>query len=414
MPDPRGHESAATGGHDARDAHALAGLRVLDCGVLFAGPLIGTMLADFGADVIKVEHPGGDPLRRLGWQKHGVSLWWTHVNRNKRYISLKLSTPQGARLLKELVFDSDVLIESFRPGRMEAWQLGYAELSAINPSLIMVRTTGFGQTGPYSGRPGFGTVAEAMSGFAYTNGFPDRPPALPSFALGDGVCALYGTIATLAAVRHRECQGGEGQVIDLSLVEPLFAFLGPQALVYDQLGLVQERLGNTTTWTSPRNVYLTRDQRWVAVSASSQSIAERLIRLVGRGDLVDEEWFADHGGRAAHAEELNEVIGGWIADRDLDEVQRAFDQAQAAVGPVYSIADVFSDPHYRAREAITAVEHPRLGTVMTSNVVPQLSGTPGSVRNLGGDIGEHNRSVYVDQLRHTDDELREWTEEGVI
>ncbi len=395
-------------------AAALEGVRVLDCGVLFAGPLVATMLADFGADVIKVEHPRGDPLRTLGWHKDDVSLWWAHVNRNKRYITLNLSTRQGAALLRELVREADVLVESFRPGRMERWQLSYPELRAINPGLIMVRTTGFGQTGPYRDRPGFGTVAEAMSGFAYTNGFPDRPPSLPSFALGDGVSGLYGAVATLVALRHREAQGGEGQVIDLSLVEPLFAFLGPQALAYDQLGLVQERLGNATTWTSPRNAYLTRDDRWVALSASSQTIAERLIRLVGRADLISEDWFADHEGRARHCAELDEIIGGWIAQHTLAETLATFDEAEAAAGPVYSIAEIFEDPQYRARGTITSVEHPRLGSVRTPNVVPKLSATPGSVRHFGGELGEHNRAILVEQLGHSDDDLEKWRKDGVV
>jgi crotonobetainyl-CoA:carnitine CoA-transferase CaiB-like acyl-CoA transferase len=392
----------------------LEGLRVLDCGVLFAGPTVATMLADLGAQVIKIEHPRGDPLRTLGWKKDGVSLWWAYVNRNKRYVSLNLSTPRGAGLLKQLVGDTDVVIESFRPGRMEGWRLGWEELAAVNPNLVMVRTSGFGQTGPYKDKPGFGTVAEAMSGYAYTNGFPDGPPSLPSFALGDGVAGLYGAVATLAALRHREVNGGRGQVIDLSLVEPLFAFLGPQALVYDQLGAVQERQGNATDWTSPRNAYLTRDSHWVALSASSQSIAERLVRLVGRADLLEEDWFADHAGRAAHAEELDLIVGGWIGEHTLSEVLERFEQAEAAIGPVYSIADIFEDPHYREREMITSVEHPRLGPVRTPNVVPLMSDTPGSVRNLGGEIGEHNRSVFVEQLGHTDDDLEQWRKDGVI
>lgn len=399
-----------------RDRHpgALDDVRVLDCGVLFAGPTVATLLADFGADVIKVEHPRGDPLRTLGWQKDDVSLWWAHVNRNKRYVSLNLSTPRGAGLLKELVVEADVLIESFRPGRMEAWELGFDELAAINPKLVMVRTSGFGQTGPYRNRPGFGTVAEAMSGYAYTNGFPDGPPALPSFALADGVTGLYGAVATLSALHHRDADGGRGQVVDLSLIEPLFAFLGPQALMYDQLGTIQERLGNTTTWTSPRNTYLTRDERWVALSASSQSIAERLMRLVGRGDLIEADWFAHHAGRAERAEELDEIIGGWISEHTLEEVLRTFEQAQAAVGPVYSIADIFEDPHFQARETITSVHHPRLGAVRTPNVVPLLSDTPGEVRNFGGEIGEHNRDVFVGQLGHSDEDIETWRKEGVI
>jgi crotonobetainyl-CoA:carnitine CoA-transferase CaiB-like acyl-CoA transferase len=392
---------------------ALDGVRVLDCGMLFAGPLAATMLADFGADVIKVEHPRGDPLRNLGWQKDGVSLWWAYLNRNKRYVSLNLSQPQGASLLTELVRDADVLVESFRPGRMEAWGIGYEQLRSVNRDLVMLRTTGFGQTGPYKDRPGFGTVAEAMSGYAYTHGSPDGPPSLPSFALGDGVSGLYGAIATLAALRHRET-GGSGQFIDVSLVEPLFAFLGPQALAYDQLGLVPERLGNATSWTSPRNAFLTRDRKWVALSASSQSVAERLIRLVGRGDLIAEEWFADHEGRAAHTAELDEIIGGWIAQRTLAEVMASFEDAEAAIGPVYSIADIFKDAYFQAREAITSVEHPQLGTVRTANVRPILSVTPGRVRNLGGEVGEDNRLVYVEELGHDDEELDAWRKDGVI
>jgi formyl-CoA transferase len=363
--------------------------------------------------VIKVEHPRGDPLRNLGWQKDGVSLWWAYLNRNKRYVSLNLSRPQGASLLKELVRDADVLVESFRPGRMEAWGIGYEQLRSVNRDLVMLRTTGFGQTGPYKDRPGFGTVAEAMSGYAYTHGFPDGPPSLPSFALGDGVSGLYGAIATLAALRHRET-GGSGQFIDVSLIEPLFAFLGPQALAYDQLGLVPERSGNATSWTSPRNAFLTRDRKWVALSASSQSVAERLIRLVGRGDLIAEGWFADHEGRAAHTAELDEIIGGWIGQRTLAEVMASFEDAQAAVGPVYSIADIFEDAYFQAREAIISVEHPQLGMVRTANVRPILSATPGRVRNFGGEVGEDNRLVYVEELGHDDEELDAWRKDGVI
>lgn len=393
---------------------ALDGMRVIDCGVLFAGPLAATMLGDFGADVIKVEHPTGDPLRRLGWSKEDVSLWWAHVNRNKRYVTLNLSKTDGAALMKELIREADVLVESFRVGRMERWGLGYEQLAEINPGLVMVRVTGFGQTGPYAPRPGFGTVAEAMSGYAYTNGFPDQPPSLPSFALGDGISAVYGAVSALAAIRHRDTVSGRGQVVDLSLVEPLFSFLGPQALVYDQLGLVQERLGNSTTWTSPRNTYLTKDGHWVAISASSQAIAERLIRLVGRADLIDEPWFANHAGRAEHAELLDREIGSWILGRTRKEVIAAFEEAEAAVGPVYSIADIFEDPHFRERGMIAEVEHPNLGLLRAPEVVPFLSDTPGSIRNFGGTIGQHNRAIYIDQLGHDEKEMEAWKRQGTI
>ena len=288
----------------------LAGLKVIDAAVLFAGPVIGTLLADFGADVIKVEHPKGDALRTLGWQKDGVSLWWAFVSRNKRLVSIDFGEPEGAALLKELVKDADVLIESFRPGTFERWGLGPDVLHAINPGLVMVRCSGYGQTGPYSPRPGFGTVAESISGYAHINGQPDGPPTLPPFALGDGVASMFGTFATMFALWHRNVNHGPGQVIDLAIYEPLFWLLGPQALVYDQLGYVQNRTGSSTDWTAPRNAYQTSDGKWLGMSASSQSIAERVMKLVGHAEVVQEPWFADHAGRVEHQDLLNEYIGG--------------------------------------------------------------------------------------------------------
>jgi crotonobetainyl-CoA:carnitine CoA-transferase CaiB-like acyl-CoA transferase len=394
---------------------ALAGLKVIDLGVIIAGPMLAALLADFGADVIKVEHPKGDPVRSLGWVKDGVSLWWSHMNRNKRCISLNLSKPEGAALLKELVADADVLVESFRPGTMERWGLGYDELSRINPGLVMVRTSGYGQTGPRSSRPGFGTVAEAMSGFAHINGYADGPPTLPPIALGDGIAALYGVFATFVALRHRDAAPPHvGQVVDVSLIEPLFAFLGPQALLYDQLGEVQTRTGNSTTWTSPRSVYRDRDGRWVAVSASAQSVAERVVTLVGRPDLAQEPWFKDHAGRVAHQHELDEIIGTWIAERTQDEVFAAFAEADAVAGPVYSIVDILEDPQFSSREIITEIDHPKLGRVRTTNVVPRLSRTPGRVHHLGRNLGEDNHAVFVEQLAHDPSELDRWHQEGVI
>lgn len=403
-------------GNDGRAPAAgpLAGVKVLDAGVLFAGPIIGTILADFGADVVKIEHPRGDPLRTLGWSKDGVSLWWAFANRNKECISVNLSTEAGQGLLRELVADADVLIESFRPGTLERWGLGYEELAAINPKLILTRVSGFGQTGPYSPRPGFGTAAEAMSGFAHINGYPDGPPTLPSFALGDGVCALFGAIATLMALFHRVNRGGTGQVVDVSIFEPLFWLLGPQAIVYDQLGVVQGRTGNHTDWTSPRNVYRSRDERWLALSASSQSIAERVMNLIGRPDLLEKEWFQDHAGRLAHQDELDESIESWIGSRSEAEVLAAFEEFEAVIAPVYTIADIFVDPQYAARETITEVEHETLGQVRVQNVVPRLSETPGAVRHLGRRIGEDNHRILVGQLGHTDDELEQWIADGVV
>jgi len=395
-------------------AGPLAGLRVIDAGVLFAGPVIGTLLADFGADVIKVEHPRGDALRTLGWKKNGVSLWWAFVGRNKRFVSIDFGKPEGAQLLRELATDADVLIESYRPGTMERWGLGPDVLRALNPRLVIVRTSGFGQTGPYSPRPGFGTVAESISGYAHINGQPDGPPTLPPFALGDGVASLFGTFATMFALYHRDQHNAPGQVIDLAIYEPLFWLLGPQALVYDQLGYVQGRTGSSTEWTAPRNAYQSSDGKWLGLSASSQSIAERVMRLVGHPEVIDEPWFGDHSGRVEHQKELDRLIGGWIGQHTRAEVQAAFEEQEAVIGPIYSIADIFEDPQYQARETITSVDDPILGRARVQNAIPRLVDTPGRVRHLGGDLGQDNQAVLGRELGHTDEQLAAWRAAGVI
>ncbi len=403
-------DEAATGG-----AGPLKGLRVLDLATLFAGPVIATLMGDYGADVIKVEHPRGDSLRGLGWSKDGHSLWWLMCARNKRPITLDLSTSQGATIAKELVSGSDVVIENFRPGTMERWGLGWEDLKAINPRLVMVRTTGFGQTGPYSARAGFGTLAESMSGYAHLNGYPDGPPTLPPFALGDGVAALTGVSAVMFALYERDARGsGEGQWIDLSIYEPLFSILGPQALVYDQLGVVQSRTGNRAPFTAPRNAYQAADGTWLGMSASAQSVAERVMHIVGRPELIDEPWFASHAGRIQHADLLDEEIGTWIAERTSEEVVEIFAREGAAIAPIYSIADCFADPQYIARETIATVEHPDLGPVRMPNIVPRLSRTPGAITRLGGELGECNEEVYVDELGHDPAELERWRREGVV
>jgi formyl-CoA transferase len=391
----------------------LEGIRVVDAASLFAGPVIATMLGDFGADVIKVEHPTGDNLRKLGWQKDGVSLWWALIARNKRSVTLKLSDPKGAEAMKRLLATADVFVENFRTGTLEKWGLGWDVVHELNPRLVMVRTTGFGQDGPYARRPGFGTLAESMSGYAHINGFPDGPPTLPPFALGDSVAALTGAFAAMAALWWRE-HGGTGQAIDLSIYEPLFWILGPQASVYDQLGIVQNRTGNRAPFTAPRNAYQARDGRWLGLSGSSQSIAERVMRLVGRPELVDEPWFADHEGRLQHQDELDEAIGAWIAERDSDEVVRAFEEQSAAIAPVLSIADIFEDPQFIARDTITTVEHPVLGPLKMQNVITRLGATPGQIRSCGPDLGAHNQEVLGGELGFDQGELDELADSGVI
>jgi len=388
-------------------------LKVVDCATLLAGPLIATLLADYGAEVVKVEHPKGDALRSFGWVKDGVSLWWLFVNRNKACVSLDLGRPEGAAVLKELVADADVLVENFRPGTMERWGLGWEELSALNPRLVMVRVTGFGQTGPYAARPGYGTLAESMSGFAHLNGYPEGPPTLPPLALADGVAACVGAFATLAALRRRDATG-EGQVVDQAIYEPLFWMFGTQALVYDQLGIVPGRTGNRTPMTVPRNSFQAADGRWFGLSGASQSVAERVVCLVGRDDLVGQEWFADHTGRLAHQDEVEDAIAAWVAKRPSEEVVAAFEAVGAAIAPMYTIADIFGDAQYAAREAIPTVEHETLGPVRVPGVVTRLVSTPGAVRHLGRAPGADNEAVFAGRLGHAAEELAEWHKAGVI
>lgn len=393
----------------------LEGLRVVDAATLFAGPVIASVMGDFGADVVKIEHPKGDNLRELGWSKDGVSLWWALVGRNKRSITLTLSHPRGQELARRILSEADVFIEGFRPGTLERWNLGPDVLHELNPGLVIVRTSGFGQTGPYRSLPGFGTLAESISGFAYINGWPDGPPTLPPFALADGVASLTGVFATMFALWWREHGGaGQGQVIDLAIYEPLFWLLGPQALVYDQLGIVQERTGNAAPFTAPRNAYQAKDGRWLGLSASAQSIAERVMTIVGREDLVDEPWFKNHTGRLEHAEELDAIIRDWIGQRTADEVLAAFAEHQAAIAPINSIADIFDDPQFRARDTVTTVDHPKLGPLKMQNVIPTLTRTPGRIDHAGPELGEHNRDIYAGELGLTQAELDELAELGVI
>jgi crotonobetainyl-CoA:carnitine CoA-transferase CaiB-like acyl-CoA transferase len=393
----------------------LSGLKVVDAATLFAGPVIATIMGDYGADVVKIEHPRGDTLRTLGWSKDGVSLWWALVGRNKRSITLDFAQDRGQELAKRILTDADVFIEGFRPGTLERWNLAPAALHELNPGLVIVRTSGFGQTGPYKNLPGFGTLAESISGYAYMNGWPDGPPTLPPFALADGVASLTGAFAVMYALWWREHGGdGQGQVIDLSIYEPLFWILGPQPLVYDQLGIVQERTGNAAPFTAPRNAYRAKDGRWLGLSASAQSIAERVMKIVGREDLVEEPWFQDHTGRLEHADELDAIIQEWVGRHTTEEVLAAFAEHEAAIAPIKSIADILEDPQYAARETITTVEHPTLGPLKMQNVIPKLDQTPGRIDHPGPELGAHNREVYVGELGLTDEDLAELVEQGVV
>ncbi len=399
-------------GRELAQQKALAGIKVIDAATLFAGPLAATVLGDFGAEVLKVEHPKGDPARSHGYEKDGIGLWWKMLGRNKRAVTLSLSTPEGAEIFEQLARDADVVIESFRPGTLERWNLGYEQLSQTNPGLVLARVTGFGQFGPYSNRPGFGTIAESMSGFAHATGQPDGPPTLPPFGLADGIAALATACAILTALRARDATG-KGQVVDLAIIEPIFTILGPQPIAYDQLGVTQERTGNRSNNNAPRNTYKTKDSKWVAVSTSAQNIAERVMRLVGRPEFIDEPWFQKGSERAKHADELDEAVGNWISERTTDEVVEAFEEANAAITPIYDIEDIMQDPQYEALDSIISVEDPELGPIKMQNVLFRLSETPGEVKWSGPRLGEHNEEVYgklgMDKRR-----LEELAEKGVI
>jgi crotonobetainyl-CoA:carnitine CoA-transferase CaiB-like acyl-CoA transferase len=376
----------------------LTGLRVLDVSTVLAGPLACQILGDYGAEVIKVEHPRGDSMRGHGRAKDGIPLWWKMVSRNKRCVGLYLGAPEGAEVFRRLAATADVVVESFRPGTFERWGLGFDALHEANPGLVLVRISGFGQTGPYAGRAGFGTLAEAMSGFAAITGEPDGPPTLPPFGLADGVAGITAASAATMALYHRDARGGAGQEIDVSILEPLVTVLGPQPIVYDQLGELQERTGNRSVNNAPRNTYPTADGKWVAVSTSANSVAERVMKLVGRPELIDEPWFASGSGRAEHVELLDEIVSEWVGARTRDEVIDAFTEAGAAIAPVYDVADLLADPHVVARETITTVDDEDLGPVRMQNLLFRMGETPGGIRFTGRPLGADTDAILGEEL----------------
>jgi crotonobetainyl-CoA:carnitine CoA-transferase CaiB-like acyl-CoA transferase len=395
----------------------LEGLKVVDIAVLFASPTISQNMGDFGAEVIKVEHPKlGDSLRSLGAAKNGIPLWWKITNRNKKCVTLDLGKPEGQEIFKHLIADADVLTENFRPGTMEKWGIGWEVLHAINPRLVFARVSGFGQTGPYKDQPGFGTLAEAMSGFAHITGQPDGPPTLPGTGLADAVAGQFGTWSVMFALYERDHKSGKGQYIDLSVLEPIFAMLGDQAITYDQLGTVQQRTGNRVpSIGAPRNIYKTGDGKWVALSANAPALATRVFAAIGQPELINDPRFKDNRARIANIDEVDAIVGGWIGARTAEDVLRQFAEHECACMPVYSIADIFVDPHFQAREAITTVEDPDLGPVKMQNVIPKLSRTPGQIRWPGPTrMGQHNEEIYGGKLGISRERLMELKEKGII
>lgn len=424
---------------------ALEGIRILELGSLIAGPLATRILADFGAEVIKVESPqGGDPLRTWGMLTPYGSLWSLVQSRNKKTVTLDLKNPKAREIVRRLASKCDVVIENFRPGKLEEWGLGYEELKKTNPGLIMVRVSGFGQTGPYRDRPGFGNIAESMGGIRYITGYPDRPPVRVGLSIGDTVAALYAVIGTLLAVHRRDAArahdrytttthgrdisadrgqdsiptrgeaGAGGQVVDVALTEAVFSLLESILPEYAAFGAVRERSGNTLFAAAPSNIYRTGDGKWLAIGGNGFGIFRRLTAAMGRPELADDPRFADNPSRVANVQELDETISAWTGSHTMEELLELLEKAEVPSGPVYSIADIVADAQFQSRGMMIAVDDPRVGKVMMPGAVPVLSETPGQIKWAGPDLGAFNREIYSGLLGLSDDEIEALGQEGVI
>lgn len=394
------------------DRLPLAGVRVLDLSRMVAGGVAGMLLADFGADVVKVEQPRvGDPLRQ--WTSEGHALWWQVYARNKRFITLDLKSPDGRALFARLVPRFDVVMESFVPGTLERMDLGWDVLRAWHPGLVLLRISGWGQTGPGAERPGFGTLVEAASGFAAMNGEPDGPPIVPSFPLADMSAALYATNAIMFALYHRDVHGGGGQAIDLALFESLFSLLGPLPAEYAALGRVRTRTGSRSKNSSPRGCYRTSDGAWIAVSGSTPRMAERFLRAYGLEAILADPRFATNEARVRHAQDLDRAVSAAVAARTLAENITIINTHKLTAVPVQTVADIERDPHWASRALLVDVPTPN-GSVRMHTVVPRLSDTPGQVRWSGGQLGQHNTDVFGTELGLTDEEIARLTATGAI
>ncbi len=372
----------------------LEGLKVLELGQLIAGPFAGKCFAEFGADVIKVEPPGsGDPLRKWRSLHNGTSLWWFVQNRAKKSITVDLRVPDGQEIVRKLALDADVIIENFRPGTMEKWGLGYEALSKVNPGLVMLRLSGFGQTGPMRDQAGFGSVGESMGGLRYVTGFPERAPVRPNLSIGDALASLHGVIGTMMALHHRDKNGGKGQVVDVALYEAVFNMMEGSLPEFDMYGLIRERTGTNLTGIVPSNTYLAKDGQHVVIGGNGDSIFKRLMHLIGRSDFAEDPALADNAGRATRGDDLDGAIGEWTAKYPVDDVVRMLNEAQVPNGKIYSMADISRDPQYLAREMIRTVALNDGTKLKVPGVVPKLSETPGDVGWVGPQLGEHTQSV---------------------
>jgi formyl-CoA transferase len=409
---------AARGRPETSGPGPLAGIRVLELGMLLAGPFTGRLLGDMGAEIIKVEPPGKpDPLREWGKARYkGRSLWWGVQSRNKKCVTLDLRTEKGQELLLDLARQSDVVVENFRPGTLEKWNLGWDELQEANPGLVLCRVSGYGQTGPYSPRAGFASVAEAMGGLRYLNGFPGEPPPRLHLSLGDSLAGMFAAQGILAALYRRDALGGgRGQVVDVSLLESCFALLESTVPEYDRLGVVRGPGGTGLKGVAPSNIFRSRDGKWMVIAANADNVFGRLCAAMGSPELADDERFATHLARGEHQEEIEGIVAEWAGGLDAAEIDRVLNEAGVICGPIYTIADIFEDDHFRAREMLVEHEDPEFGTYIGPGIVPKFSETPGEVRwSATWEHGSHNREVFGGLLGLSDETLAELKAEGVL
>jgi succinyl-CoA--D-citramalate CoA-transferase len=394
----------------------LEGVRVVEMGSLLAGPFCGQLLGDFGAEIIKVEPPGkGDPMREWGrHRKEGRTLWWPVIARNKKSVTLNLREKEGQDLARRLVAGADVLVENFRPGTMERWGLGYEDLSETNPGLVMVRVSGYGQTGPYRERAGFGAIGEAMGGIRHVTGFPDRPPPRVGISLGDSLAATFGALGAVTALFNREARGGAGQVVDVGIYEAVLALMESTIPEYALAGHVRGRTGAILPFVAPSNTYPTADGDYVVIGANADTVFARLAEAIGRPEWAEDERYATHNARGENQQELDEEISGWTEGHSAEDVLKVMEEAGVPAGKLFTAKDMLEDPHYAARENVVEVEDPEIGPFPMQNVVPRLSETPGMVRRTGPRLGEHNDEVYGKVLGLGESERESLHERGVI
>jgi crotonobetainyl-CoA:carnitine CoA-transferase CaiB-like acyl-CoA transferase len=400
----------------AKSGHKpLAGVRVIDAGNMVAAPFATVLLADFGAEVIKIEHPKyGDGQRKLEPIMNGIPLWWKSVSRNKRCITLDLGKPEGAEIFKRIIKGKDVIVENYRPGTFEKWGIGPDVIRTVDPRLILLRISGFGQTGPYKGRAGFGRVAEAMGGLTNLIGEPDGPPMSPGYPLGDLIAGIFGSLSIMMALYHRDTRGGEGQVIDLALFEAVFRFLDFDPIQYDQMKTVHMRTGNRVAYVAPSSMFKTKDGKYLTLAASTQNVWVRLAEAIERKELTVDPKFIDNPARVENSVEINGIVGAWIEQHTREEVIKQFDKFEVAYSSVFDMEDAFRDIQYRAREAMVRVPDPDLGEAIVQNVVPKFSLTSGSVDFLGRKMGEDNEAIYCGELGISQEKLKQLKDSGIV